>query len=107
MLMLLIKMKFRLSSLTRIFQTPHLREVKDFLISIFFLLSARASIQELRENENALDFIREITFLPKNDVYKMYSQIHIFYKQLDFSSEPGVANEILENEPKSCSTVAF
>ena len=25
-----------------------------------------------------------------------------FYRQLDFSSEPGVANEILENEAKSC-----
>ena len=23
---------------------------------------------------------------------------HFFYRQLDFSSEPGVANEILENE---------
>ena len=29
-----------------------------------------------------------------------------FYRQLDFSSQPGVANEILENEPKSCLTVA-
>ena len=29
-----------------------------------------------------------------------------FYRKLDFSSEPGVANEILENEPKSCLTVA-
>ena len=29
--------------------------------------------------------------------------VHIsFYRQLDFSSEPGVPNEILENEPKSC-----
>ena len=28
--------------------------------------------------------------------------LHIFYKQLEFSSEPGVANGILENEPKSC-----
>ena len=29
-------------------------------------------------------------------------QLHIFfYRQLDFSSEPGVANEIFENEPKS------
>ena len=24
--------------------------------------------------------------------------LHIFYRQLDFSSEPGVANEILEND---------
>ena len=24
-----------------------------------------------------------------------------YYRQLDFSSEPGVVNEILENEPKS------
>ena len=29
-----------------------------------------------------------------------------FYRQLDFSFEPRVANEILENEPKSCLTVA-
>ena len=29
-------------------------------------------------------------------------RLHIFSRQLDFSSEPGVANEILENEPKSC-----
>ena len=28
-----------------------------------------------------------------------------FHRQLDFSSEPGVANKILENEPKSCLTV--
>ena len=25
-----------------------------------------------------------------------------FYRKLDFPSEPGVANEILENEAKSC-----
>ena len=31
---------------------------------------------------------------------------HFFYRQLDFSSEPGIVNEILENEPKSCLTVA-
>ena len=30
--------------------------------------------------------------------------IHIFYRQLDFLFEPGVANEILENEPKICLT---
>ena len=29
-----------------------------------------------------------------------------FYRQLDFSSELGVANDILENEPKSFLTVA-
>ena len=28
------------------------------------------------------------------------------YRQLNFLSEPGVANEILENEPKSCLLVA-
>ena len=31
-------------------------------------------------------------------------RIPFFYRQLDFSSEPGVANEILENEHKSCLT---
>ena len=36
----------------------------------------------------------------------IYSGTHFFYRQLDFSSEPGVANENLENEPKSCLTVA-
>ena len=34
------------------------------------------------------------------------SPSNFFYRQLDFSSEPGVAKEILENEPKSCLTVA-
>ena len=29
-----------------------------------------------------------------------------FHRQLDFSSEPGDANEILENEPKGCLTFA-
>ena len=29
-----------------------------------------------------------------------------FYRQLNFPSEPGVANEILEHEPKSFLTVA-
>ena len=35
-----------------------------------------------------------------------YNCTHFFYRQLDFPSEPGVANEILENEPKSCLTIA-
>ena len=33
-------------------------------------------------------------------------QVHIFYRQFYFPSEPGVANEIFENEDKSCLTVA-
>ena len=32
--------------------------------------------------------------------------VHFFYRQNDFSSEPGVAHEILENEPKNCLGVA-
>ena len=32
----------------------------------------------------------------------MVNNVHIFYSQLDFSSGRGVANEILENKPKSC-----
>ena len=35
-----------------------------------------------------------------------FDKITLFYRQLDFPSEPGVANEILENEPKSYLTVA-
>ena len=36
-----------------------------------------------------------------------FSKSHIFYyRELHFPSEPGVANEILENEPKTCLTVA-
>ena len=31
---------------------------------------------------------------------------HFFYRQLDFPSEPGVANEILENESENCLAVA-
>ena len=30
------------------------------------------------------------------------SGTHFLYRQLNFPSEPGVANEILENEAKSC-----
>ena len=43
------------------------------------------------------------TFTRKNKsmVYKF-----IFHRQLDFPSEPGVANEILETEPKNCLAVA-
>ena len=33
-------------------------------------------------------------------------QLHIFYSELNFSSELGVANENLENEPKGCLAVA-
>ena len=36
-----------------------------------------------------------------------FLKVHIFfYRQLDFPSEPGYANEILENEPESCLAVA-
>ena len=42
---------------------------------------------------------------PMNNLEVRWST-HFFYRQLDFSSEPGVANEILENEAKSCLTVA-
>ena len=39
-------------------------------------------------------------------LWLVFYQLHIFYRQLDFPSEPGVANEILENEAKSCLAVA-
>ena len=29
-----------------------------------------------------------------------------YHVNVDFSAEPGVANEMMENEPKSCLTVA-
>ena len=35
-----------------------------------------------------------------------FGATHFFYRQLDFSSQPGVANEVLENEAESCLTVA-
>ena len=45
-----------------------------------------------------------------NDADRLWFQnklkVHIFYRQLDFPSEPDVANEILENEAKSYLTVA-
>ena len=46
--------------------------------------------------------------LPQNTLGTIDKEvkIHIFYRQLDFSSEPGVAKEILEKEPKSCLAVA-
>ena len=42
-----------------------------------------------------------------NEVFTTFLKYTIFYRQLDFPSEPGVANEILVNEPKSCSMVAY
>ena len=41
-----------------------------------------------------------------NHTYAKFFDYTFFYKQLDFPSEPGVANEILENEAKSCLAVA-
>ena len=32
---------------------------------------------------------------------------HFVYRQLDFSSQPGVASGILENEAESCLVVAY
>ena len=43
---------------------------------------------------------------PRSTISVQNDHIHIFYRQLDFSSEPGVDNEILENEPESWLTVA-
>ena len=38
---------------------------------------------------------------------QFYSIVYtLFYRQFDFSFEPWFAKEILENEPKSCLTVA-
>ena len=37
---------------------------------------------------------------------RYFSEYTFFYRQLDFQSEPGVANKISENEPKSCLAVA-
>ena len=39
-------------------------------------------------------------------IVPLYS-LHIFYKQLHFQSQPGVASEILESEAKSCLAVAY
>ena len=48
------------------------------------------------------NMIQPIAFIRLTDLLK-YT---FFYKQLSFSSEPGVANEIFENQPKSCLMVA-
>ena len=50
---------------------------------------------------------RQNCILPKNLPPKNFGWVHLFYRQLDFPSEPGVAKEILENEAKSCLTVAY
>ena len=35
--------------------------------------------------------------------FHVYAHLgHIFYRQLDFSSQPGGSNEILEKESRSC-----
>ena len=41
-----------------------------------------------------------------NPYWWIVSNTLFFYKQLGFPSEPGVANEILENEAESCLAVA-
>ena len=41
------------------------------------------------------------------DVILIKKSVLFFYRQFDFPSEPGVGNEILENGPKSCLTVAW
>ena len=51
------------------------------------------------------------TSLHNRETENRVSNVHILYfffcnRQLHFSSELGVANEILENEAKSCLTVA-
>ena len=48
----------------------------------------------------------KIFFLTLKDNAKVKVCTRFFKRQLDFPSEPGVANEILENEPTSCLTVA-
>ena len=44
----------------------------------------------------------------KSDTAKVHENVthFFFYRQLDFSSEPGVANEFWENEAESCLVVA-
>ena len=56
--------------------------------------------------KNFFHLILCVTFVVRPGNISIHVGIHFFYRQLDFQSQPGVANEILENEPKSCLTVA-
>ena len=50
------------------------------------------------------------SFYPYIMVYALFVQIFgytFFYRQLDFSSQPGVANEFCEKEAESCLVVAY
>ena len=59
------------------------------------------SLATWRYNPECHAWLRFISALCASKIHK-----HFFYRQLDFSSEPGVANEILEKDAKSCLTVA-
>ena len=59
------------------------------------------------DNNNYKWLIMIITIMiswlnPSCSISKPKPGTHFFYRQIDFSSEPGAANEILENEAKSC-----
>ena len=67
-------------------------------------MSRRCTTKNLEET----NYIKKMKYVSQQNSSERTEtrEIHIFYRQLDFSSEPGVANEILENEPKSCLMVA-
>ena len=49
---------------------------------------------------------KSVVYVLARRTFSMVYWYTFFYRQLDFPSETGVANEILENEAKSCLAVA-
>ena len=65
--------------------------------------SLRSNIETFERDQKTLQ--KEIQSLSEERDGLLY-KVHFFYWQLNFPFEPRVANEILENEAKSCLTVA-
>ena len=71
-------------------------------------ISQKKFLKYLNEASKAFYNFWRIFLLGLHVSYKVlsYKKMCDFYRQLDFPSEPGVDNEILKNEPKSCLAVA-
>ena len=107
------------------FEKLHHLDVSNNLLTAIHMdtFSGLKNLEDLHISKNLLSFIHERSFEGMSkylnlDIYSnrmnctcdyismisrwVHFEYTFFYRQLDFSSESGVANEILENYPKSC-----
>ena len=71
-------------------------EIKSNLGGDNFAFENPENFPKYCRNFGTVSFGKEISLNLKLSDQQIPTGIHIFYRQLDFSSEPGVANEILE-----------